>query len=55
MALVYLYENCHNDDDLNFVLEYKIILLLEEYYYGDDEGLKSVKKTIEEKGAILKC
>jgi len=25
-----------NDDDLDFVLEYKIIPLLEEYYYGDD-------------------
>ena len=25
-----------NDDDLAFVLEYKIIPLLEEYYYGDD-------------------
>jgi len=25
-----------NDDDLEFVLEYKIIPLLEEYYYGDD-------------------
>ncbi len=25
-----------NDDDLDFVLDYKIIPLLEEYYYGDD-------------------
>ncbi len=25
-----------NDDDLEFVLEYKIKPLLEEYFYGDD-------------------
>jgi hypothetical protein len=25
-----------DEDDLAFVLEYKIIPLLEEYYYGDD-------------------
>ena len=33
-----------NDDDLEFVLEYKIIPLLEEYYYGDDNGLNEVLK-----------
>ena len=32
-----------NEDDLAFVLEYKIIPLLEEYYYGDDR-LIDVKK-----------
>ena len=31
-----------NDDDLDFVMEYKIKPLLEEYFYGDVEGLKSV-------------
>jgi 5-methylcytosine-specific restriction protein B len=27
-----------NDDDLKFVLEYKIKPLLEEYFYGDKDG-----------------
>jgi len=31
-----------NEDDLEFVLEYKIIPLLEEYYYGDISGLNEV-------------
>ena len=31
-----------NDDDLAFTLEYKIIPLLEEYYYGDRDGLNKV-------------
>jgi len=31
-----------NDDDLEFVLEYKIKPLLEEYFYGDENGLKDV-------------
>lgn len=31
-----------NDDDLAFVLEYKIVPLLEEYYYGDVNGLNEV-------------
>ncbi len=35
-----------NDDDLDFVLEYKIIPLLEEYYYGDDR-LEEIKKICE--------
>ncbi len=35
-----------NDDDLDFVLEYKIIPLLEEYYYGDDR-LEEIKKIFE--------
>jgi len=33
--------------DLDFVLEYKINPLLEEYFYGDDDGLKEVLKLIE--------
>ncbi len=33
--------NIKNDEDLKFVLDYKIIPLLEEYYYGD-ERLKEV-------------
>jgi 5-methylcytosine-specific restriction protein B len=28
-----------NEDDLNFVIEYKVVPLLEEYYYGDQDGL----------------
>ena len=28
--------NIKNDEDLKFVLDYKIIPLLEEYYYGDE-------------------
>ena len=32
-----------SDDDLDFILEYKIIPLLEEYYYGDDRLEESVK------------
>lgn len=32
-----------NDDDLDFVVEYKIIPLLEEYYYGDDRLENSIK------------
>jgi len=31
-----------SDDDLEFVLKYKIEPLLEEYFYGDDAGLKKV-------------
>ena len=31
--------NIQNDDDLYFVLEYKIKPLLEEYFYGDKDGL----------------
>jgi len=31
-----------NDDDLEFVLEYKIIPLLEEYFYGDEQGLEDI-------------
>jgi len=29
---------------LNFVLEYKIKPLLEEYYYGDTNGYKEIEK-----------
>ena len=35
-----------NDDDLEFVLEYKIKPLLEEYFYGDEQGLKSVMEIV---------
>ena len=31
-----------NDDDLEFVFEYKIKPLLEEYFYGDEVGLKNI-------------
>ena len=37
-----------NDDDLEFVLEYKIRPLLEEYFYGDSEGLKQILEMINE-------
>jgi len=37
-----------NDDDLEFVLEYKIKPLLEEYFYGDNEGLKQILEIINE-------
>ena len=36
-----------NDDDLDFVLEYKIKPLLEEYFYGDEQGLQSVMDIID--------
>jgi 5-methylcytosine-specific restriction endonuclease McrBC GTP-binding regulatory subunit McrB len=36
-----------NIDDLDFVLEYKIKPLLEEYFYGDSEGLKTALKIID--------
>ena len=32
--------------DLEFVLEYKIIPLLEEYFYGDEEGLGRAKEIL---------
>jgi 5-methylcytosine-specific restriction protein B len=32
-----------NEDDLNFVIEYKVVPLLEEYYYGDQDGLENAK------------
>ncbi len=35
-----------NDDDLDFVLEYKIKPLLEEYFYGDEQGLKNVMEIV---------
>ena len=31
-----------SDDDLDFVWEYKIVPLLEEYFYGDEDGLRSI-------------
>ncbi len=33
--------NIENDEDLKFVLDYKIIPLLEEYYYGDERFKKA--------------
>ena len=35
------------DDDLDFVLEYKIKPLLEESFYGDSDGLKIALEKIE--------
>ncbi len=35
-----------NNGDLDFVLEYKIKPLLEEYFYGDEQGLKSVMEIV---------
>ena len=31
-----------SDDDLDFVWEYKIVPLLEEYFYGDEDGLTEI-------------
>ena len=36
-----------NDGDLEFVIEYKIKPLLEEYFYGDNEGLNGALKILE--------
>jgi len=36
-----------NDEDLDFVKEYKVKPLLEEYFYADDEKLTSVLKMLE--------
>ncbi len=36
-----------DEDDLNFVLDYKIKPLLEEYFYGDREGLNETMKLLE--------
>ena len=33
-----------SDDDLQFVLDYNIKPLLEEYFYGDKEGYNEAKK-----------
>ena len=38
--------NISNDDDLEFVLEYKITPLLEEYFYGNKEELQNIKEII---------
>jgi 5-methylcytosine-specific restriction protein B len=37
--------NIKNDEDLAFVCRYKIKPLLEEYFYGDKEGLKEILDT----------
>jgi len=37
-----------SDDDLDFVLEYKITPLLEEYFYGDKEGLDAILEILNE-------
>jgi len=36
--------NIKNDDDLKFILKYKIEPLLEEYFYGDEEKLEEAKE-----------
>jgi len=41
-----------NDIDLNFIKEYKIKPLLEEYFYGDEVGLREVLKIGEGKESI---
>ncbi len=38
--------NIESDDDLDFVLEYKIEPLLEEYFYGDEKRLKETLELI---------
>lgn len=38
--------NIENDDDLKFVIEYKIEPLLEEYFYGDSDGLNKILESI---------
>ncbi|MDY0326993.1 MAG: AAA family ATPase [Arcobacteraceae bacterium] len=38
--------NISNENDLNFVLEYKITPLLEEYFYGNKEQLDQILKII---------
>ena len=35
-----------NEDDLEFVKEYKIKPLLEEYFYGDEENYKKALKIL---------
>ena len=34
--------NIQDNDDLEFTLEYKIKPLLEEYFYGDEQGYKNM-------------
>jgi len=41
--------NIENEEDLEFVLEYKIKPLLEEYFYGDKDGLLNVIELISQK------
>ena len=41
--------NIENEEDLEFVLEYKIKPLLEEYFYGDKDGLLNVLELISQK------
>jgi 5-methylcytosine-specific restriction protein B len=36
-----------NQEDLEFVLRYKITPLLEEYFYGDENKLDEIKSTYE--------
>ena len=40
--------NINSEEDLEFVKEYKIQPLLEEYYYGDTQGLKNILEIINE-------
>lgn len=41
--------NIHNESELNFVLQYKIQPLLEEYFYGDIQGYNDALGFFEEK------
>ena len=38
----------NSDEDLQFILDYKIKPLLEEYFYGDKEGLNEAKNILED-------
>ena len=37
-----------DDEDLSFILDYKIKPLLEEYFYGDSSGLEKALSTLQE-------
>ena len=37
----------NNDEDLEFIKEYKLKPLLEEYFYADDDNYKKVLKLME--------
>jgi 5-methylcytosine-specific restriction protein B len=38
--------NINDDEDLEFVKEYKIRPLLEEYFYADDENFKKAEEML---------
>lgn len=46
------FTNVNSEEDLEFVKRYKILPLLEEYFYGDDEKLKSIKDILKIEGKI---